>query len=308
MAGLDLLGRADKAREIIHRSFIKYCSALPPDVSKVVYERQHILRDGGMSLGDAAKQESSFCVAMFGNTVPTLYWTIYDLFSRPSLLAEVREEIKRTAVSEVTEKSEGAGASQFVLDVAALKTKCPLLLSSFQEVQRTHSIHANIRKVITDTLLDDGRYLLRKGNYCLIPSPSVHESTLIWGESAASFDPYRFMTKNVRDRSQGDSKSRIPSPSSFLGWGTPPHLCPARQYAATETFAMVALLILQVDLVPSRNDGQWEKHPAADTGGLVSVFNPKHEVEVEVKPREAAIRKWTLNMGESKVRIALASG
>ncbi|KAI0903585.1 cytochrome P450 [Ustulina deusta] len=308
MAGLDLLGRADKAREIIHRSFLKYCAVLPPDVSKVVSERQHILRDGGMSLEDAAKQETSFCVAMFGNTVPTLFWTIYELFSRPSLLAEVREEIATSAVSEVTKRFEGTDVSQFVLDVAALKTKCPLLLSSFQEVQRTHSIHANIRKVLTDTLLDDGRYLLRKGNYCLIPSSSVHESTLVWGESATFFDPYRFMAKNARNFSRGDSKSNIPPPSSFLGWGTPPHLCPARQFAATEILVIVALLILRVDLVPSRDNGQWEKHPAMNTAGLVAVFNPKNDVEVEVKPLQTVLGKWSLRMGESNARIALASG
>ncbi|KAI0449782.1 cytochrome P450 [Xylaria acuta] len=308
MTGLDLMGRAAKARETVHKSFLKYCSMLPPDASKVVCERQRILRESGMSFEDAARQESSFCVAIFGNTAPTLFWTIYELYSRPSLLAEVREEIATNAIAEVTTRYSGVDISQFALDVAALKTKCPLLLASFQEVQRTHDAHANIRKVLIDTFLDDGSYLLRKNNYCLIPSSSVHGSTLVWGESATTFDPYRFTSKRARKGGQGDSKSSIPSSSSFLSWGTPPHLCPARQFAATEILVIVALLAMRVDLVPTGNNGQWEKNPAIHTGDLVSVFNPKQDVEVEVKARETAFGKWTLNMGDSKTRIALASG
>jgi cytochrome P450 len=258
-----------------------------------------------MGFEDAARQESNFCVAVFGNTAPTLFWAIYEIFSRPELLAEVREEIETNAV----EGTEGEDVFRFTLDVAALKTKCPLLLSTYQEVQRSRDSHANIRTVLADTFLDEGRYLLRKGNYCLIPSASVHKSTSIWGESATTFDPYRFTARNTRNGEQrSDLKSGVPPPSSFLAWGNPPYLCPARQYAATEIFILLALLVMQVDLVPVGNKGQWERYPALNTGDLVSVFNPMKDIEVEVKPTKSARGKWMLNMGESKTRIALVSG
>ncbi|KAI0118645.1 cytochrome P450 [Nemania sp. FL0031] len=303
MAGLDLFGRADKAREIVHRSVIDYCATLPPDVSKVVYDRQNVLRSSGMSFEDAAKQESSFCVAIFGNTAPTLFWTIWEIFSRPDLLAAIREEISTNAVAVVTGTYNGIDTSEFTLDVAALKTKCQLLLSSFQEVQRMHDTHANIRKVLADTFLDGGHYLLRKGSYCLVPTSLVHRSTRVWGETPSSFDPYRFMPQNARVYGQGDSKSGITLANSFLGWGTTPHLCPARQFAATEILVLVALLAMRVNL-----NGQWGKDLGKNTGDLVSIFNPKSDIEVEVKAREAVSGKWTLKMGESTTRIALASG
>ncbi|KAI1349205.1 cytochrome P450 [Xylaria sp. FL0043] len=308
MTGLDLLGKADKAREIVHKSVRSYCSGMPPDASEAVHERHRVLRESGMSFEDAIKQESSFCVAVFGNTAPTMFWTIYELFSRPGLLAEVRDEIAANAVTEIARTCEGVEMPQFALDVAALKTKCPLLLSSYQEIQRTRDIHANIRKVLTDTFLDDGRYLLRKGNYCIVPGPSIHKSTRAWGESATAFDPYRFITKNARKYGQSGQKFATPPPSSFLAWGTPPHLCPARQFATTEIFVIVALLIMRVDLVPTEKNGKWEKNPALNTGHIVSLPNPREDIEVEVKLRETASGKWIINMGESKTRIALASG
>lgn len=301
--------KAERARSIVHKSLVDYCAVLPNDVSEVVREQQRVLKEAGMSFEDAAKQESSFCVAIFGNTAPTLFWTIYELFSRPVLLSEVREEIATNAIVREAGQQNGKedDVSRFKLDVAALRTKCPLLLASFQEVQRMHDAHANIRKVLADTLLDDGRYLLRKENYCLIPSSLMHQSTQLWGESANVFDPYRFQTSK-HGQCNAKKSSTMPQASSFLSWGTPPHLCPARQYAATEILVVTALVAMRVDLVPTANGGQWGKDLAVHTGDLVSVFNPKDDVEVDMKPREAALGKWTIDMGASKTRVALLSG
>ncbi|KAK5637582.1 hypothetical protein RRF57_013297 [Xylaria bambusicola] len=65
---------------------------------------------------------------------------------------------------------------------------------------------------------------------------------------------------------------------------------------------------MQADLTPTQNSGQWEKNPALVIGDISSVLHPKNDVEVEVKPKEAAFGKWTLKMGESMTRITLASG
>ncbi|KAK5624995.1 hypothetical protein RRF57_000711 [Xylaria bambusicola] len=81
LTGLDFFGKAQKAREVVQDSMLQYCSALPPDVSKIVSERQRILREGGMNPEDAARQETMFTVGVFGNIAPTLFWSIYELFS-----------------------------------------------------------------------------------------------------------------------------------------------------------------------------------------------------------------------------------
>lgn len=99
----------------------------------------------------------------------------------------------------------------------------PLLLSGFQETQRARHIHAAIRKVMKDTLLDD-KYLLKTGNCLYMPGNSIHSNTNVWGPSAGVFDPYRFVQSRNPVKNAGND---------FLAWGAPPHLYPARQFAAT---------------------------------------------------------------------------
>lgn len=292
MTGTDIIGKGYKAREVVFKAFETYCKNIPQDASHVVFERQRVLSEGGISEVDRYKQEASFCTAVFANTTPTAYWTIYELFSRPDVLTELREEVVGKAVS-------GSKEDGFVIDVAALKTECPLLLSVYQEAQRTRHIHANIRKVMADTLLD-GRYMLKKGGYLQMPGQPIHRNGEAWGSSAEVFDPYRFVPKPGSDR-------KSVAPSNFVAWGAAPHLCPARQFASTEIMIMVALLAMRVDMKPARG-GEWERDPAVNTAQMVSIYNPLKDPLVEVRAREEYLGRWSLKMGESKTRVSLASG
>ncbi|KAK6951820.1 hypothetical protein Daesc_006345 [Daldinia eschscholtzii] len=316
MAGLDFFKKCAKAREVLHTALLKYCAAPHADAALSVFERQRVLREGGMTLEDAAKQETSVSVAIFANTAPTLFWTIWELYSRPEVLEEVRQEIEANAVfrkSDMEEKAhddtEAETGADFVLDVAALKTQCPLLLSVFQETQRTRHVHANIRKVLADTLLDDGRYFLRKGNYVMMPGSPIHADVRVWGQSAGAFDPYRFVPANHRAKaSNPNNVAAAPPPSAFLSWGAPPSLCPARQFASTEILIIAALLTMRVDLTPATSNGEWEAKPALNHGEFVAVCNPAEDVEMHMDIREKGLGKWALKMAGSKTRVPIASG
>ncbi|KAM5349248.1 hypothetical protein ACJ41O_005755 [Fusarium nematophilum] len=292
MAGLDLTRKGYAAREIVYEAFREYYKAVPSDASELFHARDRTMREGGVCDEDIYKQQASFGIGILANTVPSLHWAIYELFSRHDVLEEVRAEVAQHAIS-------GTQESGFHLDVAALKTKCPLLLSIFQETQRTRHIHANIRKVTADTVLD-GKYLLKAGNFVQMPGQPVHTNPEIWGGSAEDFDPYRFVPKDNGDRKP------IP-PSGFFAWGAPPHLCPARQFATTEILIVLAALATRSDIIPVVT-GQWERNPAVNTGDLVTMFNPKKDVQVEVRERDEWSGSWTVEMGESKTRISLASG
>lgn len=287
MVNLDITGKGYAARQIVFDAFRKYNKNLPSDVSFIYKERLRSMQEAGIDEDDICKQQATFGTAAFANTVPIMYWTIYELFSRPDLLEEVRKEVIEQAVS-------GDKESGFKVDVAALKTKCPLTLSVFQETQRLRHVHANIRKVTEDTLLD-GKYLLKAGHYVMMPGQPVHTNTSTWGPTADQFDPYRF-TKDSSDRKA----------SSFVAWGAPPHLCPARQFATTEILIVIALLAVRSDIAPVK--GEWVKNPALNTGDMATVYTPKKSVEVEVRKRDDWDGEWSLRMGESKTRISLASG
>jgi nitrogen fixation protein len=50
------------------------------------------------------------------------------------------------------------------------------------------------------------------------------------------------------------------------------------------------------------------KDPALFTGDMATMYTPKKDIEVEVRSREEWDGQWSLEMGESKTRISLASG
>ncbi|KAI5210029.1 hypothetical protein E4T39_00452 [Aureobasidium subglaciale] len=287
----DILGKGYAARQKVFDAHHDYCKNVPDDASLLFKERWRVLREAGVSEADCVKQQATLPIGMLSNTVPTMYWTIWELFCRPDVLAAVREEIEQKAV---VRQDDG-----HALDVAKLKSSCPILLSVFQETQRVRHIHAAIRKVLEDTMLD-GKYLLKAGNYVQMPGNSIHLNTKIWGDAAAEFDPYRFLPK------ASDKGGQKFAGSGFLAWGAPPHLCPARQFAATEILIFVALLAIRVDLYPA--GGVWEKNPALDFADPVTVLNPKKDVSFNVKPRQQWDGNWTLLMSQSSVRVPLASG
>ncbi len=282
-------GRVARAKVLV--AFQKYFKSDPQDAALVIWDRQRAQREAGMTEEEIIKQDITFPIAIFPNTIPAFYWTAWELGSRPDILSEVREEVENQAVS-------GSRNDGFVLDVAALKTRCPLLLSVFEETQRTRHVHANIRAVISDTVVGD-KYLLKAGNYLQMPGNPIHTSNEVWGSSASKFDPYRFVPKRGIDR------DAIPA-SGFLAWGAPPHLCPARQFATTEILIAVAMLVVRADLRPL--NGVWEKNPALKYGELTTIVNPKKDKEVVVSVRERWTGKWSLKMSESRNRISLASG
>ena len=311
---MDFLRVGYAARDVVFDAFRTYCQSLPADASEVVRARERVLRDAGVSEDDIAKQEASFCTAVFPNTVPTMYWSIVELFSRPDVLAAVRGELEANAVRRKDGGDGDGDTHAFVLDVAALKTRCPLLLSVLQETQRTRAVNAMVRKVMDDTVLD-GRYLLKKGNFLQIPSQPLHLSTAHWGASAETFDPYRFVAAGAgagagagdveKERAGGTSTS---ASSMFMPWGAAPHLCPARQFATTEIMMVLALLALRVEMKPAGRDGRWDREAPLVTGDLVTVLNPAREARLVVSVRDGGDGTWKLEMGDSRTKVPLASG
>jgi cytochrome P450 len=74
-----------------------------------------------------------------------------------------------------------------------------------------------------------------------MPGYSIHANTDIWGATAGQFGPYRFVNPDTRR-----------GVSDFLAWGAPPHMCPARKFAATEILIFVALLAVRAGLIKGR--------------------------------------------------------
>ncbi|KAK6533911.1 hypothetical protein TWF281_005256 [Arthrobotrys megalospora] len=293
-----LLKESAKARDKFVNSFSRYLQNDHSDAGEVIFARERLYTRDQVPVADMASSQALFTVGLIGNLSPTVFWTVWDIFSRPQLLADIREELERVAVR----RFDGEKGPTFELDIAALKSRCPLLLSAHEETQRTRFRHANVRQAMEDTVLD-GRHWLKKGSMLIIPNKMIHNHPEIWGANAKEYDPRRFTS----EKGLPIGRSALSTSYAFLAWGTAPTLCPARQFAATQILLFAALMVLRFEVDPVYGGGQW-RQPRLLTGALSVIEPPEEKLSVRIRNRRGAEGTWSLKMGESKTRVPIASG
>ncbi|KAI8311548.1 hypothetical protein K4K61_011997 [Colletotrichum sp. SAR11_59] len=145
------------------------------EASGVVKGRCHILKENGATVRDMGRIHIGFDMAMLANYAPTAFWAVYEILCRPTLVQEIREEVRKA----ITKGDE----ADWTLEISSLKTACPLLLSSIQEAQRVNSVQAGIREILRDTTIttEDTSFLLKKGSYLQINGISTLRDLETWG-------------------------------------------------------------------------------------------------------------------------------
>jgi hypothetical protein len=82
---------------------------------------------------------------------------LYHIYPQPAILDDCSQEISKVVTISQIAESNGILRS---LDITALKTNCPILGSTFQEVLWHHTIGTSIRQVLYDIFIEN-RYLLK---------------------------------------------------------------------------------------------------------------------------------------------------
>lgn len=145
----------------------------------------------GISVRDFACFEIGDCIGVLINATPTFFWLIFDIFSRPTLLTALREELESSGTLTYFQES-----STMALHVQSLKSTCPLLFSTFQEVLRIRTRNATTRWITEDTHItgsSSNNYLLKKDSIVQMPAVPMHYNITLWGPDAYEFNPARFI-------------------------------------------------------------------------------------------------------------------
>jgi cytochrome P450 len=260
--------KAWQGREKLVAAFVKYYSLDGHlEASDLTQARYQALQSAGLSLTDIARHEASMGLALLANTVPATFWILYDLYSRPELLSEIRRELKRNVIH-------GSLEGKLVISVSALSNACPLFVSTYQEILRFRSTSSPVRFAREDVVLND-KYFLKKGSMICIPGRPMSKNSMVWGTSAERFDPRRFIKSSEHNPRQT---------GGFMAFGVSPVICPGRNFASSEILAMVALVIMRVDLIPE--GGVW-REPNLNPMAISSIMGPvKGEFSVRVRLRE----------------------
>lgn len=193
------------------------------------------------------------------NTVPVTFWTISHILQRADLLARIRTELDDVARESVSTN----GIRKRYLDVASIRERCPLFLSTFQEILRYVGASTSTLLVHDDVWLD-GTYLLTKGSLVQIPATAIHSDPKIWGPDATTFDPERFL--KAAPNQVHPSASR-----TFGGGGT---LCPGRHLASDEVLEVTALFLSTFKVGFEAESGR----PRRDETGMLSAIKPKDDL------------------------------
>jgi cytochrome P450 len=252
------------ARETIVSAFTKFFADKKDEqASQLVKNRAEVLRRYGIPDNDIARLETVNGFGILLNLLPTAYWTIWHIFSDSVLLDAIREEARAALGSDSSLKGKSS------LDATQ---QFPLLNSVMHEVLRYNTTGAAVRRVMKDHLLN-GQFLLKGGNYCLVPNKGIHFNTDQWGANARSFQPDRFLNGKTNRE-------------SFRGFGGGINACPGKAFASRLILTIVAAMVLRFDIEPCTESGKLE-HPGHDESSMaIVVARPARKYRVNFVQRD----------------------
>lgn len=252
-----------------------YKEALP-----FLQERKKMHEDVGIIGHEHARLDMGLSFGIISNAGITTFWMVNNVFSRPKLLEEIRQEIQANAF-------EAPG----IISSSQLRDACPLLNSVFRETMRINAPMTSARYVLEDTVIAD-TYLLKKGNVVQISGGVLHSDTDIWGPDASSFNPRRFYhnvngskTDQNGNVSNGDDKSV--HPAAFRGFGGGKSLCPGRHFAQMEVTSMAAVLAMGFDMVAPKGKDSVAWNPERDEKKFpLAATKPVRDISVKLQRRK----------------------
>jgi cytochrome P450 len=234
--------------------------------AEFVRGRARVLRQFNMDPAEIGKLEIMLPYAANTNTVPTLFWLVTYVFSRPGLLERLHEEVEPLA------SRHGNGSGQaVVVDLSDIEGRCPQLVACYRETLRLTNHQTSARRVVRDTVLSDGRgnsYLLKAGVDVHISIATSHMAEDVWGPDSDEFDPDRFL--------EGAADGAKARRQAYQPFGGGHHLCPGRNFAFVEIMAVVMTLILGYD-VDSPDGKPWKIPKWADWSLVDSINKPSND-------------------------------
>jgi len=283
-----------EARERLVQGFINYYNnGGHKDSSAMTVARHQTMVEGGLNLEDMSRSEAAMAFGLLGNSVPSTFFLLFELCSRPTVADEIRQELLKNAVT--VQKQDGK--STHVVDLALIREKCHHFVSAFQEMLRLRMLSPNTRQISREVLLDN-KYLLKKGSLVQMPPAYYNRSEAFWGSTVLEFDSKRFLTKE----SGSGGRTR-----GFIAFGSTPHICPGRHFAAGEICALAAMLLLRFDIEPV--GGKWYEPELNAMALTASVPPPKDPYMVKVTPRaEFTGVEWDFKVTAGKSKFGLIIG
>jgi len=132
------LGGREKLVKCYERYYKNGC---PEDASLMIKARHRVHMEAQTPWIDFLRLEASISFGLLSNSIPATFWAIFELFSRPDVVRELRKELQDEGL--IIEQR--GGEEIYQVDVESLRTRCFHFFSAFQELMRLRMIAANTR-------------------------------------------------------------------------------------------------------------------------------------------------------------------
>ena len=267
-----------KARQRLVQAFIEFFkddSTANGETCEFIRQLRDVARGYNRDVEYLGRYFFAIFCAFVINTVPVTFWTIGHIVENGELLAKIRAELAEIVTPMADEEKEDYSRINF--DAAAIRERCPHLLSASHEVLRYVGASTSTLIVHEDIYIDD-RYLLKQGALVQISATAIHSDPHIWGPDAAAFDPERLLNLNLNKPSNNNNNKVHPSAyRTFGGGGT---LCPGRHLASDEVLVFTAMFLwgLDVEFVSRRL-------PRRDDTDMLSVTKPREDLLLRLSRR-----------------------
>jgi cytochrome P450 len=252
----------------------------------------------GISTMDMGRLEVGSLIGILVNTVPTVVYLLFHIFSDEQLLEDIRTELKTSIRPEQPGPGTEALKLKLKLSLSTLKDKSLLLQSVLQEVLRVYSRGVSSRLVMEDTILNN-QYYLQKGSILMMPTSVIHSDPSSWGPT--NFQPHRFFSS--QNGSFAPEPTKRSSAASYRPFGGGATLCPGRHFASAGILALTAMIVYKYDLTPSSSSSsssssggkKWSVPEPHQTSLATNIFPPKNDIEVRVSLRPGLEEtKWDI--------------
>lgn len=241
-------------------------------------QRQIAHSNAGFDNEGQARLELGLAFGFNSNAAITAFWLLNNIYSRPDLLAEIREEVRS-----------GAVIAPGTISYAKLKENCPLIASVLRETMRTGAPMTSARWIQEDTVIAD-TYLLRKGSVVQAVGGLMHSDPEVWGPDVDSFNPRRFLGSQFGHKATGENvQGKAPQvhAAAFRGFGGGASMCPGRYFAQMELVSLAAVIVSGWDLLPPEGQEQVGWNPAKDEKKFtLAVTKPIGDINVRFQKRE----------------------
>lgn len=133
-----------RAREVLAAAMTEYVREGGwKEASSLTRARVGLCLERGLSLEDIGRAEASGTFAVLSNSTPCVWWLVFHILSDERVLADVRHEVS----SLVVEGEDGT----CTVDLAHVRTACPVLLSTLHETMRYRGVAVSARAVLEDS-------------------------------------------------------------------------------------------------------------------------------------------------------------